>query len=74
MGALIKFFSNSLGPALELSHLCTETSLGRAVRVILGVKKSSKKVGLKHLGTVTHGCHKVHGEVPIVLCIFIDPL
>ena len=25
-------------------------------------------------GTLTHGCLKVHGEVPIVLCIFVDPL
>ena len=24
--------------------------------------------------TLTHGCLKVHGEVPIVLCIFVDPL
>ena len=24
--------------------------------------------------TLTHGCPKVHGEVPIVLCIFLDPL
>ena len=24
--------------------------------------------------TLTHGCLKVHGGVPIVLCIFVDPL
>ena len=29
---------------------------------------------LSHLFTLTHGCLKVHGGVPIVLCIFVDPL
>ena len=24
--------------------------------------------------TLIHGCFKVHGEVPIVLCIFVDPI
>ena len=24
--------------------------------------------------TLTHGCLEVHGKVPILLCIFVDPL
>ena len=26
------------------------------------------------LGTLTRGCLKVHGSVPLVLCLFVDPL
>ena len=27
-----------------------------------------------HISTLTHGCLKVHGGGPIVLCIFVEPL
>ena len=44
-------------------------------RTVTAKKKSELTHNeLGNLSTLSHGCLKVHGGVPMVLCIFLDPL
>ena len=46
-------------------------------KVIIQFQIKDKKMSLvwhTRAPTLTHDCLKVHGAVPFVLCIFVDPL
>ena len=51
--------------------------MGESLMSVLWASNSeSGKIGQHtYIGdTLTHGCLKVHGGVPIVLCICVDPI
>ena len=59
-------------------YLCEENlfyDIMRKIQVKQYVTLSHVKFGnIVHHPTLTRGCIKVHGGVPIVLCLFGDPL
>ena len=58
------------GGGVTRQELCTKENANFVEK-----RKSRPSTGERLKGhTLTHGCLKVHGGVPIVLCIFVDPI